>query len=104
MDDRPVILQSSHVHKAINDANFYTLLPEFLPVKRKIEALHVNLTTGCSPCKKRRIADTMNSDFVSILNSLSADGYARLKKYIGAKRLLVRAMDKVHNKVVMKEV
>ena len=104
MADRPVILQASHIQKSMNDANFYALLPEFLPLKRKIEALHVNLGTGCSTCKKRRVADTVNSDFVSILNSLSDDGYARLKKYLGANRLLIRAVDRSTNKVMMREV
>jgi hypothetical protein len=104
MADRPVIMQASHIQRAMNDARFYTLLPEFLPLKRKIEALHVDLSTGCSPCKKRRVADTVNSDFVSIMNSLSPDGFARLKKYVGAERLLVRALDRTRNKIVMKEV
>ena len=103
MADRPTIMQASHIQKAMGDPNFYTLLPEFLPLKRKIEAMHVNLNTGCTPCTKRRIADTVNSDFVSIMNSLTDDGFARLKRYVGAKRLLVRAVDRTTNKVVMRE-
>ena len=103
MADRPTILQASHVQRAMADPNFYALLPEFLPVKRKIEALHVDFSTGCSPCKKRRVSDTVSSDFVSILNSLSDDGFARLKKYIGASRLLVRSMDRSRTKMVMRE-
>lgn len=103
MAERPTIMQASHIQRAMGDPNFYTLLPEFLPLKKKIEALHVNFTTGCTPCKKRRIADTVNSDFVSIMNSLTPDGFDRLKKYVGAKRLLVRAVDRSTNKVVMKE-
>lgn len=104
MADRPVILQASHIQRAMSDPNFYAMLPEFLPLKRKIEALHVNVSEGCSSCRKRRVSDTVNSDFVSILNSLSADGFARLKKYVGAGRLLVRAMDGNTRKAVLKEV
>lgn len=104
MADRPVILQASHIQRAMNDASFYTLLPEFLPLKRKIEALHVNVGAGCSSCNRRRVADTVNSDFVSILNSLTPDGFSRLKRYLGAGRLLVRAMDNARRKVVLREV
>lgn len=104
MADRPVILQASHIQRAMSDPNFYALLPEFLPVKRKIEALHVDVSSGCSDCRRRRVSDTVNSDFVSILNSLSADGLSRLKRYIGAGRLLVRAMDGETRKAVLKEI
>lgn len=100
--ERPVILQASHIQRAMNDPSFYALLPEFLPLKRKIEALHVNVGTGCPSCRKRRVANTVNSDFVSILNSLSNDGFSRLKRYLGAGRLLVRARD--GERLVMREV
>lgn len=103
MADAPTILQAAHVSRAISDPAFYALMPEFLTIKRKIEAMHVDLSSGCSPCKKRRIASAVNSDFVSILNTLSDSGFARLKKYFGVSRLLVRAMGS-DGKVVMKEV
>lgn len=104
MSERPVILQASHVRNAIADPNFYAIMPEFLPLKRKVEALHMDLGKGCSTCAKRRAMDTTSADFVSILNSLSQDGLVRLKKYIGAGRLLIRAVDPKSGVFVMKEV
>ncbi len=101
---RPVILESAHIQRAISDPNFFTRMPEFLPVKKKMEALHVDMGKGCSTCRRRRLANTVNSDFVSVLNSLTPDGYARLKKYIGAEKLLVRAMDRTLNRPVLREV
>ena len=104
MASHPVILEAAHITRAITDPNFYALMPEFLPVKRKVEALHVDLNKGCSSCKKRRVASSVNSDFVSVLNSLSGDALKRLKKYVGAERLLIRAMDRENGKTVLKEV
>lgn len=101
---RPVILQPSHITNAIADPNFYALMPEFLPLKKKMEAMHIDVKKGCSTCKKRRMVDTTSGDFVSILNSLSTDGFDRLKKYLGAERLLIRAKDPRSNAFVMKEV
>lgn len=103
-DSKTVVFGASHVSKAISDPNFFSLLPEFLPIQTKIKTMNVDLSTGCSPCKKRRIATSVNSDFVSILNNLSDDGFQRLKKWVGADRLLVHAMDRAQGKPVLKEV
>lgn len=104
MNQKPTILEASHIQRAIGDPNFFSAMPEFLPVKRKIEALHVDPGKGCSSCARRRIATTVNSDFVSVLNSLTPDGYARFKKYIGVDKLLVRSMDRRLGKTMMREV
>jgi len=101
---RPTILGVDHIKKAIGDANFFTQLPEFLAVKRKMEAMHVDFNTGCSPCKKRRVATSLTSDFVSILTGLSDDGMSRIKKYLGIPRLLVRSVNKQTGKIEMKEI
>ena len=100
----PVILSASHVKQAVSDPNFYMSMPEFLPLKRKVEALHVDVSKGCGSCNKRRVSDTLTSDFVSILNTLSDDGFRRLKRYVGAERLLIRARDPARGKFVMREV
>ena len=101
---RPVLLGQSHIQRALSDDRFYGMLPEFLPVRRKMEAAHADLGTGCTPCRRRRLSASFSSDFVSILNSLSQDGLARLKKYLGVGRLLVRAMDRTAGRPVLKEV
>ena len=102
--ERPVILGPEHIKRAVADDNFYSMLPEFLTVRRKIEAMHVNLKKGCSSCAMRRIASTVNTDFVSILNSLTSDGMKRLKKYVGASRLLIRAVNKTTGRMELREV
>ena len=104
MADKPVILGTDHIKRAIGDANFFTMMPEFLPIRKKMEAMHVDFSTGCSPCKKRRTAVSLSSDFTSILTSLSDDGLKRIKKYLGVNGLLVRTVNRQTNKVEMKEV
>jgi hypothetical protein len=96
--NQPVILSTNHVNKAIKDPNFYTLLPEFLPLKRKMEAMHLARLPGCGSCTKNRANTSISSSFVSILANLSDDGYERLKKYLGVNRLIVRSINKVTRK------
>lgn len=101
---RATILAVDHIKRAIGDDNFYTMLPEFLPVKRKIEAMHVDYSRGCNDCRKRRIATSLTSDFVSVLTNLSDDGLARVKKYLGVPRLMVRARNTQTGKLELKEI
>jgi len=103
-NEKPTILSSSHITKAIADSNFFTMMPEFSAIKRKMESMHTDLGPGCKPCKKRRIAASLSSDFLSIMNSLPDASLRKLKAYYGVPRLLVRAVDKSSGKVVMKEV
>lgn len=100
----PMILSPSHITKAMSDSNFFTMMPEFSAVKKKIEAMHTNLGTGCTPCRRRRIATSLSSDFLSVLDGLSDESMKRMKKYFGVSRMLVRASDKRTGRVVMKEV
>lgn len=102
--NKPVIFGTDHIKRAIGDSNFFTLMPEFAPLKKKMEAMHINLNKGCSSCQKRRAATSLSSDFTSILTSLSDDGLTRIKQYLGVPKLLVRTVDKRSNKVEMKEV
>ena len=39
---RPVLLGQSHIQRALSDDRFYGMLPEFLPVRRKMEAAHAD--------------------------------------------------------------
>jgi hypothetical protein len=100
---RPTILSPDHIRKAIVDERFYAMLPEFMTLKKKLQASHVDIA-GCKPCQKRRAAISLTSDFVSILNTLSSDGLQRIKKYVGADRLLVRATNRTTGKLEMREV
>ena len=101
---RPTILSVDHIKRAIGDDNFYTMLPEFLAVKRKMEAMHVDYNRNCSDCRKRRIATSLTSDFVSVLTGLSDDGLARVKKYLAVPRLMVRARNTQTGKVELREI
>ena len=100
---RPTILSTNHINRAIADDNFYTLMPEFLTVKKKLEAAH-SPTAGCQPCQKRRAVASLSSDFVSILNTLSDDRLQTLKKYFGVPRLIIRAVNRQTGRVEGKEV
>lgn len=100
----PVILGASHISRAIADNRFYSAVPEFLPVLKKMEALHADPGKGCGTCVKRRAATSLSSDFISVMNTLSPDGFSRLKRYLGIDRLLVRAMDRARGRTVLKEV
>lgn len=93
-----------HVSQAIGDPNFFTMMPEFLPIKNKMNAANVNLSSGCPRCKRRMIAQSMTADFASILISLSPDGIQRLKKYFGFQRMIVRAKNHQTGRVEIKEV
>ena len=101
---RPTIFSPSHVTRAMADNNFYTLMPEFLPVKKKMEAAKAPSGPGCTPCRKRRAAASFASDFLSIMGSLPDSALTRMKRYFGAERLLVRTADRRTGKMVLKEV
>lgn len=102
--EKPTILSPAHITRAIADNNFYTRMPEFQAIKKKMDAMHADLGAGCRPCKKRRITASLSTDFLSIMNGLPDSSLKRLKEYYGVPRLLVRAADKATGKVVMKEV
>ena len=101
---RPTIFSPSHITRAISDNNFYTMMPEFLAIKKKMEAMHAAPGPGCSSCRKRRIATSLSSDFLSIMNSLPDQALSRMKAYLGVDRLLVRAADRRTGRMVLKEV
>jgi len=85
-----VLLSSSHVERAMSDPNFYAAMPEFEPVRRRSEAVS---GPGCSTCRRRRAKAASAQDFVRIMNTLPDSGMARLKRYFGFGRMLVRSVD-----------
>lgn len=103
-EERATILGPDHIKRAIGDDKFFSLMPEFATLRKKVQAMHENLGAGCKPCQKRRIASSLTSDFVSILNTLSDDGLKRIKQYVGVNRLLVRAIDKASGRAVLREI
>lgn len=101
---RPVLLGQDHIRRALSDDRFFSMMPEFAQLRKKMEAAHADLHSGCAPCRRRRVAQSMSADFASVLNGLSPDGISRFKKYLGVGRLLMRAMDRSTGRVVLKEV
>lgn len=93
---RPVLLNAPMATKALGDPNFYSQVPEFLPLKQKVTQMQVQLKKGrgCSSCKKRRIQKTLFSDFLTVVKALSPDGMARLKAYLGAQALMLQWRDR----------
>lgn len=91
----PVILSQGHVTKAIADSRFFALLPEFLSLQQRLQALQLDPNTrrGCSSCAKARAASTVYNDFLTIATSLSPEGKARLRSYLGAPTLLTNVVD-----------
>jgi hypothetical protein len=100
---KPTLIGTEHITRALGDANFFTLLPEFLPAKRRMESVMAAPGPGCASCRRRRAVGSATSDFISILSTLSDDGLARMKKYLGVQKLLVRSVNKTTGKVEMKE-
>ena len=92
---RPILVNAAMASKALGDTNFFSQVPEFLPMKQKVTQMRIELNNGrgCSSCKKRRVQKTLFSDFLSILRSLSPDGMGRLKRYLGAQALMLQWRD-----------
>lgn len=105
MANSPVIFGAQHMTKALSDSSFFEALPEFLTVKSKMETMKVNLENnkGCTPCKMRKARNSVNSDFLSIMSSLSQDGKERFKKYFGVDRLLFNKTDPKTYRVTLME-
>lgn len=100
--ERPVLLSSSHVDRALADPNFYIAMPEFSPVRPRAEAASSGV--GCGTCRKRRARAASSQEFVRIMNTLPDSGMARLKRYFGFGRMLVRSVDPSNGMLRYREV
>ena len=107
MDEiRPVLFGGQHFQKAIADEGFFKLLPQFLPVKKKMETMHASLKSnkGCSSCQKRRIQVNIERDFASIVSSLDPASGKKLKDYFGVKRMVIHAVNPTTHAAYLKEI
>ncbi|MFC1453608.1 hypothetical protein ACFLQL_00320 [Verrucomicrobiota bacterium] len=95
MSDIAKILSYSMVSKALLDTNFYTLLPEFATLKNKLQLLKINIAkpTGCSGCQKRRVEANMFKDFLSVVQTLDADGIKKFKEYFKINKLMLNIIN-----------
>lgn len=105
-NSRPVLLSGSHFTKAINDDEFYKKLPQFLPLKAKLKAMHVNLKNprGCSSCQQRRVQGNLERDFAAIVSSLDAESGKAFKNYFGASRMVVHAVNPTTHAAYLKDI
>ena len=73
---RVVKLLSEHeIKNSMADARFYEQMPEFLPLRRKMQAMHDDLVTphGCSSCAKNRVYRSVGGDYLRIVAGLQGD-------------------------------
>lgn len=90
----------AEISKAISDAEFYRAMPEFSILNTKMRVMKDNSKKGCTPCKMRRVVNSINADFMHILPTLSDDGKARFKKYYGVDEVKYNKIDRVARKMV----
>ena len=104
---KAVVLGGEHINKAVEDNNFYKLMPEFIPVRLQLEKMHTSLKSkiGCQPCNKRRIHANIDSNFAAIASCLHEDRAKVLKKYLGIgedQKFYIRAVNPATKKPIMK--
>lgn len=92
---RPIILGQSHVSRALGDARFFELLPEFRVLQAKLATMKIDLNSnrGCGGCKRARATANIFNDFLAITSTLSPDGLQRLKQYLGCQQFMVNQLN-----------
>lgn len=103
--DRPVIFGGAHFSRAIADDNFFRKLPQFLPIKAKMEAMHADIRNkkGCSSCQKRRVQANLERDFAAIMSSMDPASAKVFKDYFGVGRMLVHSVNPTTHSAYLKE-
>lgn len=93
-----ILLGPSEISRAVSDANFYTILPEFSALRIKMDTMRANSKRGCSSCRMRRVVSNINSDFMHVVETLSDSGKERLKKYFGVDAIRYTHVDRIARK------
>ena len=91
------LLAEQEIKDSMADARFYEQMPEFLPLRRKMQAMHNDLVTphGCTTCAKNRVYRSMGGDYLRIVENLKDDAAERLRRYFGADELRATVLDPV---------
>ena len=91
------MIAEREIKDSMADARFYEQMPEFLPLRRKMQALHNDLLApqGCTNCAKNRAYRSLAGDYLAIVSSLRDDGKERLRRYFGADELRANVLDPV---------
>lgn len=91
------LIAEDEIKDSMADPRFYEQLPEFLPLRAKMGALHDDIVTphGCSNCAKNRVYRSIGGDFLSIVSTFTGkpDAAARLRRYFGADELRANVLD-----------
>lgn len=89
------LLAEQEIKDSMADARFYEQMPEFLPLRMKMKALHNDLITphGCSSCAKNRAYRSLGGDYLRIVESLRGDAIERMRRYFGADELRATTLD-----------
>lgn len=89
------LLGEQEIKDSMTDLKFYEFLPEFLPVRAKMQAIHDDVVKpkGCAPCAKNRAYRNFSADYLRIVQQLSDDGKARMRQYFGADELRATVLD-----------
>ena len=100
-ETEPVIkmISEKEIKDSMADAKFYEAMPEFLPLRMKLKAMHNDLITphGCSNCAKNAAFRSVSPDYMRTLAGLEGNEEAvdRLRKYFGADELRATTIDPV---------
>jgi len=89
------LLAEQEIKDSMADARFYEQMPEFLPLRKKMQAMHDDLITphGCSNCAKNRVYRSLGGDYLRIVETLGEDAKGRLRRYFGADELRATVLD-----------
>lgn len=105
-NERPVLFGGEHLTRAIKDDAFYAKLPQFLPIKAKINAMHANVKnpSGCSSCAQRRVRTNVERDFAAIVASLDPESGRKFREYFGVNRMVIHAVNPKTHAAYLKDI
>ena len=102
-----VMLGGAHISKAVNDENFFRIMPEFSSIRAQIRTMHIDprAKKGCSPCARRRLHANIDGNFAAIASSLPDERAKVLKKYLGigdGTKFYIRAVNPATKQLILK--
>lgn len=102
-----VMLGGVHIAKAVSDAEFFKLMPEFSSVKAQVNTMHIDVKSkkGCSACNKRRLHANIDGNFAAIASRLPPERAKVLKKYLGVgddQKFFIRAVNPASKQLILK--
>jgi hypothetical protein len=94
MEASPVLISLGTASRCLSDPKFFEAVPEMVSLRAKLSAVSQLVSKSrCSSCAQRRMQHNFGTDFLRAVSSLSADGIARFKAYLGASRIMLNGMN-----------